>query len=215
MSLLVRGTVDVLSERLRDEILDGALKPGEAIVQEEIGARFGVSRSPVREALRQLEAEGLVEYRPNRGAVVAPLDEASVRRTFELRRIVETGAIELVVARIGAATLKELRRLEGALRRERDVAAFVKAHHGFHQRVYDAAENPVLTKVILGHTIRVARLSESDRAVREIMRCSKADHAALVDALEGHDARAARAVTLVHLSHVEAIALAALRPSPA
>ncbi|HZO93180.1 MAG TPA: GntR family transcriptional regulator [Candidatus Baltobacteraceae bacterium] len=214
MSLLVRGTVDVLSERLREEILDGAFAPGVPIVQEEIAARFGVSRSPVREALRQLEAEGLIRYRPNRGAIVAALDPDAVRQTFELRRILETGAIALVVARIDAPALKEARSLDAALRRERDPAAFVKAHQRFHQHVYDVAANEPLARTIVAHSVRVARLPDWARTVREIMACSKADHAALLDALARRDARAARGATESHLAHVEAITLGALRRAP-
>jgi DNA-binding GntR family transcriptional regulator len=212
---MLRSTVDLVAQRLREEILAGELAPGQAIPQEEISARLGVSRSPLREALRRLEAEGLVHYRTNRGAVVAALDARALRDLYELRRILEVGAIGLVVRRIDAPAVAALRRLATALSKEREPLAFVKAHHEFHARVYDASGNPLLAKAMLANSVKVARLPETRRAIEAIMRHSKSDHAALLDALEQHDSRAARRATLAHLDRIEAIMLGVLPGSDA
>jgi len=210
VTLRALSTVDVLAARLRDEILDGRLAPGQAIGQEDISARFGVSRSPLREALRQLEAEGLIHYRANRGAIVASLDAQALRDLYEVRRILETGAIGLVLERIDATALKSLRKLEAALRKEREPAAFVKTHREFHERVYDASGNPLLAKAVIAHSVKVARMPDLQRSLNALRDCSKNDHAALLDSLERRDLRGAKNATRIHLANVEAILLGAL-----
>jgi DNA-binding GntR family transcriptional regulator len=213
MTLAVRSTVEALAQRLRDEIAEGKLLPGQAIPQEEISARFGVSRSPLREALRQLEAEGAIEYRANRGAVVASIDAESLRQVYAIRRMLEAGAIELALPRIDAKAVAKLRKLDSALRGEKDPRAFVKLHHEFHCRTYDLAGNPLLSKAIHEHSIKVARIPHLQDAVKAIAACSKADHTRLLDALDSGDLRAALKATREHLDHVEAVMLAALKPA--
>jgi DNA-binding GntR family transcriptional regulator len=212
MTLAVRSTVEALAQRLRDEIAEGKLVPGQAIPQEEISARFGVSRSPLREALRQLEAEGAIEYRANRGAVVASIDAESLRQVYAIRRMLEAGAIELALPRIDAKSCAKLRKLDAALRAEKDARAFVKLHHEFHSSVYDFAGNALLSKAIHEHSIKVARIPDVRHIVKAIAACSKADHARLLEALEARDLRAALKVTREHLDHVETVMLSALKP---
>ena len=212
MTLAVRSTVEALAQRLRDEIAEGKLVPGQAIPQEEISARFGVSRSPLREALRQLEAEGAIEYRANRGAVVASIDAESLRQVYAIRRMLEAGAIELALPRIDAKAVAKLRKLDAALRAEKDARTFVKLHHEFHSSVYDSAGNPLLSKAIHEHSIKVARIPDVRHIVKAIAACSKADHTRLLDALEARDLRAALKVTRDHLDHVETVMLSALKP---
>jgi DNA-binding GntR family transcriptional regulator len=210
VTLAVRSTVEALAQRLRDEIAEGKLLPGQAIPQEEISARFGVSRSPLREALRQLEAEGVIEYRANRGAVVASIDAESLRHVYAIRRMLEAGAIELALPQIDAKTVAKLRKLDAALRAEKDPRAYVRLHHEFHSGIYDQAGNPLLSKAIHEHSVKIARLPDFQHTVKAIAACSKADHARLLDALEARDLRAALKTTREHLDHVEAVMLAAL-----
>ena len=208
MTLGVRSTVEALAQRLRDEIAEGKLLPGQAIPQEEISARFGVSRSPLREALRQLEAEGAIEYRANRGAVVASIDAENLRQVYAIRRMLETGALELALPKIDAAALTKFRKLDTALRAEKDPRAFVRLHHELHCSIYDLAENPMLSKAIREHSIKAARIPDLSHTVKAIAACSKADHTRLLDALEARDLRAAQKITREHLAHVEAAMLA-------
>jgi DNA-binding GntR family transcriptional regulator len=208
--LVVRSSVEALAQSLRDEILDGRLAPGQPIPQEEISARFGVSRSPLREALRQLEAEGMVEYRANRGAIVASMDARIVRQVYQLRRILELSAIELAIEHIDAATIAELRRLDASLRKERDSRAFIRMHHEFHQRIYEATENPLLAKAIGDHAIKAVRVPDVHRIAKAVKACCKLDHAHLLNAIARREVDRARVVTRKHLDHIEAIILAAL-----
>lgn len=210
MGLAVRSSVDALAQLLRADIHNGTLAPGQFIRQEEVSARFGVSRSPLREALRQLEAEGLIDYHANRGAVVASMDKHTVRHVYQLRRILEAGAIELVVQQVSNAAVAEFRRLDAAMRAAQEAQPFIAAHHEFHQQIYAAAGNPLIVKAIHDHSIKVSSIPNLARTVVPVRACSRTDHARLLHALSSRDARAARAATLSHLDHLEAIVLETL-----
>ena len=98
-----------VSAALRAAILDGSLRPGQRVSQEEWAARVGVSQIPVREALRALAGEGLVTYRPRRGYIVTELDLAELEEVYALRRVLETEALQRGVPHATDADLKALR----------------------------------------------------------------------------------------------------------
>src|SRR5512132_4234499 len=110
---LRRGTTtpDVIAETLREEILRGDVAPGQALRQEELADRFGVSRLPVRDALLRLEAQGLVHVYPNRGAFVISLSAEDVTEIFDLRILLEGDLIERAVPRL---TADDWRRIDAA-----------------------------------------------------------------------------------------------------
>jgi len=130
-----RSVVDVVVEELHALILSGSLKPGERLVEERLTERFGISRPPLREALRLLEQEGLVERRPRRGTIVTPLDADDVREIYSLRWALERLAIELVLPLEDPAVLDPLRvaitEMRGAAAAG-DREALLEANIGFH-----------------------------------------------------------------------------------
>ena len=95
--IVAPSVVDIVAEELHALIFSGSLKPGERLVEERLTERFGVSWPPLREALRLLEQEGLVERRPRRGTIVTPLDANDVREIYSLRWALERLAIELAL----------------------------------------------------------------------------------------------------------------------
>jgi DNA-binding GntR family transcriptional regulator len=210
MTLDVRDSVQALAQCLRDDIFAGRLIPGQSIPQEVVSARYGMSRSPLREALRALEAEGIIEYRANRGAVVASMNEPTVRQIYQVRRLLETGAIRLVIEHIHDQAIAEFRRLDAVIRNTKDAATFVHAHHEFHQRIYESTGNPVLAKAINSHSIKAILVPNLQLCVKAIKACSKTDHAQLLEAFARRDLKEARKATLVHLDHVETVVLRAL-----
>ncbi|HEX3550668.1 MAG TPA: GntR family transcriptional regulator [Candidatus Elarobacter sp.] len=213
MNLKVQSTAHALADRLREEILAGSLPAGQPLPQEELSARFGVSRSPLREALRALEAEGWIEYRPNRGAVVAGVSEHDLREVYGVRRILEAGAVRLAVARLDAATLERVRALERSMRAETDAAAFVATHRRFHLALYEAAGNARLVEAIVLHYVRVQRVPGFEGTLQELRRCCARDHRELLAACGSRDAARAERAVVTHLDHLEAIVLAQLRAS--
>ena len=131
--LHVAGLADEIAYRLRTEILDGKLPGGTRLPHEELAARFRVSRTPIREALRQLQALNLLIMVPNRGATVRVPSRAEVKEAYELRAELEGFACELVCGRASDAQLRELDERHGTL------CATVAAAHQLPEHQLDAA----------------------------------------------------------------------------
>ena len=134
---------------LREEIMDGTLPPGTRLRQEELAGRVGGSRIPVREALRLLEAEGLVETEPNRGARVVLRDAREVDLLYQMREQLEPLALAESVPRLGRADLAELDALQARIERWEGVAAFVRLDREFHLRTYARCGMEPLTSTVL------------------------------------------------------------------
>ncbi|UCC88273.1 MAG: GntR family transcriptional regulator [Anaerolineales bacterium] len=138
-----------LVENLRDEIIRGGIAPGQRLRLEEIAARFDVSTMPVREALRDLEAEGLVTNFPHRGAVVTCLSADDLKDIYDVRTTLETIATRLAVPNMTEETLAELRsvveQIDTCLG---DVVTLVKLNHEFHSTLYAASGRRHLCELI-------------------------------------------------------------------
>src|SRR5215213_10163868 len=136
-------------EEIQRAIITGALAPGERLTAEALAHRFGTSRTPIREALLSLEAEGLVEIEPHRGAIVRPFDAAGLVELYELRAVMEPYAAHRAAERIGADALAALE--ENCRRAQALGGADAGAVQGqialdeeFHRLVVAAAESPRL-----------------------------------------------------------------------
>jgi DNA-binding GntR family transcriptional regulator len=205
--LKIQSTSGALADRIRQEIVDGILSGGQALPQEELSARYGVSRSPLREALRQLEAEGWILYHPNRGASVVQLSAQDVRNLFGVRRILEAGATELCVTKLDAATMARARSLDAAMLDESDAATFLAQHRQFHMTLYEAVGNPKLVDAIGKHYVQMQRIPRWNTSIAAVRTCAQTDHPVLLKACDERDARAARAIAIAHVDHIEAIVL--------
>src|SRR5262245_58954508 len=113
---LRRITADLVAESLREAIQSGALADGAELNQAALAAHFGVSRVPVREAMRELQAEGLIDSQAHRRAVVRGLSIDRLLETYEVRAVIEGYLVELATERISATRLKELRALDREMR---------------------------------------------------------------------------------------------------
>ena len=185
--------VEMTGRRLRTEILSGELKPGQRLVEEQIRRRFAISRAPLREALRTLENQGLVEHLPRRGARVTELSADDVNQLFELRSLLERHAAEQMFPLTGSDPLHEVRcRLEemrSAADRDDDLAKD-DAHRAFHGAVVSLARNrqldltiaPILLQLQRPMAINLRRETSARGAVAGIRR-----HRLLVEALESDD----------------------------
>jgi DNA-binding GntR family transcriptional regulator len=129
-------TAETLAEALRRDIADGRLGPGEALRQEELALRFGTSRIPVREALRALQAEGLVSYSPNRGATVAVVSDAEIQEMLEVRIALECHALRLAVPNAADSDIAEARRILREYDAAPDAGAWSAMNWSFHWTLY-------------------------------------------------------------------------------
>ncbi|MAM72870.1 GntR family transcriptional regulator [uncultured Tistrella sp.] len=181
-----------LHERVRAEIrkaiLTGELKPGDRLVEDRLAEVYGVSRNPVREAIRGLATEGLVEVLPRRGALVARMAPDEARETIEVRALLE-GQTARLAAR---------RRDPGMVHRARDIlargdAAMAEGHDDllaglnldFHRVLAEAGRNSVLSDLMIGLRDRTAALFADDSPARR--RAAWADHAAILEAVIAGD----------------------------
>jgi DNA-binding GntR family transcriptional regulator len=212
---------DEIAYRLRADILDGRLALGAPLRHEQLAARFGVSRTPIREALRQLHALNLVEVVPNRGAVVRTPARTELLEVYELRADLEGFACELACARASDAELGALDRAQGrmeaALRGGLDDAGFdaavAEANGAFHGAIHRAARNGRLLTTIrdLQHFFprdSVWRAIADDPARLHTMNID--EHERIAEALHARRPAQARRAMREHVSGAGAILLAYL-----
>lgn len=150
----------MIEERIRNAILDGSLPTGTAVRQQELATLYGVSRMPVREALRQLEAQGLLTVVQHKGAVVAPLISDDATETYALRILLETEALRLSVPRLESHDFEVAERAIEYMEGERDFNALARANREFHMALYGKAGNSRLLRLV------EAGLEEEERFLR-------------------------------------------------
>lgn len=160
---------DVVAETLRNDILSGLRPPGSAIQQDEVAQRLNVSATPIREAFRMLEAEGLLESRPHHGVVVARHEFSDIEAIYEMRALIEPRALRHA-GEIGEALIGELReqnRRSEQLLRLGEVQAFRKAGLDFHRVLARASRSRVYSEfalALLGRAMLVVPLDEERMA---------------------------------------------------
>jgi DNA-binding GntR family transcriptional regulator len=150
-------TSDIIAKHIRAAIVTGALNEHEPIRQDDVAKLFGVSKIPVREALKRLEAEGLVEFQRNRGAVVTSVTEPEIAEIFEVRSILEGNALKLSIPRMTARTFQRAEKYCDAFARETDVARWSELNWQFHSCLYEDAGRPFLLNLIRSVNDRVER----------------------------------------------------------
>jgi DNA-binding GntR family transcriptional regulator len=146
-----------VTELLREAIVTGSLPAGYPLRQEELAQRFGISRIPLREALRQLEAEGFVQIVAYRGAVVRPVSATEIRQIAEIRITLESLALDLAVRQMPDSVLDEAERVREELESETDPRRFADLYTRFHFALYECADAPLLMDSIrfsFGHSTR-------------------------------------------------------------
>ena len=197
-----RGAASVF-EILRADIIALHLRPGAVLSRADLQERFGVSSTPVRDALMRLQEEGLVEVFPQHATLVARIDVARARRAQFLRRSVEVEIVRTLAGRTAAAVAARLRgliRQQAALARAGEHQAFTEADHAFHRTLYDAADVPDLWALVRRHGGHIDRLRRLHLPVAGKMREIVAHHGAIVDAVERGSAAAAEEAMRAHLS---------------
>jgi len=190
---------DRIADVLREAIVGGVLPGGEALRQDELAVRFGFSRMPVRDALRQLETEGLVTIHPTKGAFVALMDGTEIREIYAVRELLETEALRLSCPRLTDEKLREAAELLDQIDREPNVAHWGSLNAAFHSALYSQCGNGRLLALIDAHH------GAADRYVRVLLsnfdyhERSQSEHRELLSACRKRDAEKAVAVLQSHL----------------
>jgi DNA-binding GntR family transcriptional regulator len=191
----------VVARSVREAILDGRMKPGERIRQEDIARRLGTSRIPVREALRQLETEGLVSLVPHSGARVASMDYERFSELYQLREAVEPMAIAESASRLSDEQLAHLAELVHVIEQSADdMQHWLEADRRFHLESYAAAPLPRVLSMIEGFWNQTQQYRRAYlNTVQPQLELVTADHRLILDALERRDPRDAAALERVHI----------------
>lgn len=200
-------------------ILSGELPPGDRLRQVELAERFGVSTTPVREALGALSRQGLVRYDPQRGAVVFLPTVDDVHENYELRIMLEAKATEHAARAIDDRELDRLDEIVEAMRANRGSPAYQELNREFHRLIYEAARRPRLAEIVeslrdaFEAYIQLEAATEPDPAYSA---SAHGQHEAIALALRRHDARGARKLMTQHLkdnaAHYEATAKVGASP---
>jgi DNA-binding GntR family transcriptional regulator len=190
-------------ERLRDMVIDMTLTPGTVLSRTELAARFGLSQTPIRDALQRLGEEGLVDIFPQHATVVRPIEVALAREAHFLRSAIELEVVRTLAGRPDPVLVAKLRTNLGRQRMlvdDEDLHAFSLADQAFHQMMYVAAKVPNLWQMVRsqsGHIDRLRRLDLPSPGKRPRV---LQDHVELLDAIERGDGPAAQDILRRHLS---------------
>lgn len=205
---------DVVFQTLRQAILHGELKPGERLMEVHLAERLGVSRTPIREAIRKLELEGLVVMIPRRGAVVASITERDLKDVLEVRRTLEILAGVVACERITPEILGGLKKAGeefGRLKETEDANRLAEADVHFHEIIYTATGNARLIHILnnLREQMYRYRLEYlKDRSSRERLDC---EHREIYTAIRNGDKKAVEAAVCEHIDNQETAILAGIR----
>ena len=200
---------DVVFNTLREAILRGELKPGERLMEIQLATKLGVSRTPIREAIRKLELEGLVLMIPRKGAEVAQITEKSLRDVLEVRRALENLAVQLACLRMSPQTLADLkaaaRAFEEILGGE-DVTAVAEADVAFHDVIYMATDNQRLISLLNNLREQMYRYRVEYLKKKECHKQLLWEHQEIIRAIEAGEIDVATKITEQHIDNqVEAV----------
>ncbi|CAO3438940.1 GntR family transcriptional regulator [Azospirillum doebereinerae] len=207
---------DMAVERLRGMIVYGDLAPSARLVEPELSERLGISRTPLREALKLLAAEGLVMLRPNRNAIVAPLDATELTHLFEAEGCIESFAARAAAERMTAADLRRLRGFQDKIEALQGAGAleeYFDINQKIHRLIVSSAKNPALAEAhdrLLG---RLARARYFALGAQGRWKESVLEHREILTALEARDGDTAQRLFVHHVGRTgEVVAAACASP---
>lgn len=201
-------------QRLRQMLVENRIVPGAKLNERELSEVLNVSRTPLREAIKTLAAEGLVELLPNRGAVAVELSDDDVLNTFEVMAGLEAQSGELAAQRITSAELAEIKAMHYemlASYTRRDLPAYYRLNAAIHSAINAAAKNPVLTATYKQVNARLQALRFRSNQDGDKWRAAVKEHEQMIEALSTHNAAAMRSVLLLHLDNKRAVVMKQLR----
>ncbi|HIT62946.1 MAG TPA: GntR family transcriptional regulator [Candidatus Ventrimonas merdavium] len=197
---------DVVFNTLRQAILKGELEPGERLMEIQLADRLGVSRTPIREAIRKLELEGLVLMIPRKGAEVAKISEKNLRDVLEVRRSLDELAIELAIDRMTDEDIKELEKAMEAFRnavKTGDAMTIAECDEAYHEVIYNGTNNSRLVQILNNlreqmYRYRLEYIKDSD--MRQIL---VVEHEQILKAVKNRRVEEAKTAIREHIDNQE------------
>jgi len=209
-------TRDLVLRKLRDAILSGLFQPGQRLLERELVEQMGVSRTPIREALRKLELEGLVTTVPYKGPIVTLPTLEDARQLYEVRAALEGEAVALFTQRAGATGIE---RLHACLERAQhglesgSIEAVLAANNAFHDEIAAGCSNPLLQSMLANLRDRIVLLRVESLSYPGRPPHSVAEHRAIVRRIARRDAQGAKRLNQAHIMHAWRAARAQLAPA--
>lgn len=205
---------EIVCENLRDAIKKGILEPGERLMEVQLADELGISRTPVREAIRKLEQEGYVIMMPRRGTYVADISEGDIKEIFEIRSALESLATGLAARRIEQNELENLQSLlneiEGYIK-ENNIEKIVETDVKFHELLYQVSRNNRLVGIISNLKEQLARFRTLSMSYPGRLQATFEEHSEMVEAIADGDVSSARDAAERHMEHAEETLLKAMR----
>ena len=202
-------------QKLRDALKSGALKPGDRIMEVPMAEQLNVSRTPVRDAIRRLESEGLLEHEPRSGLVVATLDRRAVAELYEMREVLEGTAARLFTRHSSDVEVEHLLELVREERRLQDSPEELANHnHRFHVQIHLGAHNRYLEKALEAVNSSLWLLGKSQMLMPHRAKTALSEHMELAKAIQKRDADLAESLARKHVRSAQAERMRTLFPQP-
>lgn len=205
---------EMVFESLREAIIQGRLKPGERLMEIQLADEMGVSRTPIREAIRKLELEGFVVMVPRKGAFVAGISVKDIVDVFEIRASLEALAAGLAAERITPDELEELERslvVISEVSSKEDINAIVETDTNFHELIYKASRNERLSQMIVHLKEQIQRFRTTSLSQPGRSKNALEEHRKIVEAISDRNAELAQSLAREHIENAEQSMLNALR----
>ncbi|MDS1030293.1 GntR family transcriptional regulator [Bacillota bacterium LX-D] len=205
---------EIVFEALREAIISGSLKPGERLMEVQLAEEMGVSRTPVREAIRKLELEGFVVMLPRKGAYVADISSKDIADVYEIRSALEALAAGLAAERITDEELEELQRIlvkvsESA--ESHDLETLINVDTEFHDVLYKASRNERLVQIISNLREQIQRFRSQTLSYPGRMKNALEEHKKIVEAIADRNVALASRLAQEHIESAENSMLEALQ----
>ncbi|MBU1225833.1 MAG: GntR family transcriptional regulator [Actinobacteria bacterium] len=213
LSERTRTAYEFVLGRLRSAIVSGQIAGGTHLVQATVASELGVSTTPVREALRQLASEGIVELDPHRGAVVKSVNLDEMLEIYDLRALLEPRCMEMAAQQISEEALERAGGLHRQMESEHDLVAWAHLNREFHQVLCNSVDSSRLVSILQSlHAANALYVSIGLRILSHPLEAGNRDHRELLAALRKGDPAAAASVSRAHIQATIDLTMAAQQP---
>ncbi|MFH1116652.1 MAG: GntR family transcriptional regulator [Pseudomonadota bacterium] len=198
----IRSLSETVAQRIRDMIRRGVLKKGDRIVEKQLCDALGVSRTPLREALRILKSEGLIDLVPNKGAHVAQPSMQDIRELFEVMSILEGACARTASEKMNEADFARLVKLHQKLEKhfeKKDHEKYLEVNHKFHSLIQEIAGNKLFNEILGGLRQKILLYRQRQLFQPDRFQASMEEHRWLLEALRNRDADSVESLMKTHL----------------